>query len=149
LKSAILRYMGQNKITDLASAFVPPDLAAHTHRPEDFIRAKSPLEAAAEANHASEFHERLTRWIHQFNAGLDEDHEVGVRLVNFGQSVVFHLQRINYWNPSLISFSGTTEDGNPVELIQHVSQISILLLKLPRNDVSKPKIGFSVENTAE
>jgi hypothetical protein len=37
---------------------------------------------------------------------------------------------------------GVTEDGNPVQLIQHVSQISVLLMKLPRKDTSKPKQPF-------
>jgi hypothetical protein len=101
-----------------------------------------PVTAAAQANHASEFHKRLTEWIKKFDAELDQEHEVGVRLVSFGQAVVFHLEYIGYWNPSLISFRGTTDDGNPVELIQHVSQISILLQRLPRKDPSKPKIGF-------
>jgi hypothetical protein len=70
---------------------------------------------------------------------------VGVRLVSFGQSVTFHLENIGYWNPSLISFSGFTENGEPVELIQHVSQISVLLVKVKRKDLSKPKkpIGFA------
>jgi hypothetical protein len=36
------------------------------------------------------------------------------------------------------------ENGDPVELIQHVSQISILLMKLKRSDPEAPKrpIGF-------
>jgi hypothetical protein len=107
----------------------------------------NPLMVTAEANYASEFHKRLTEWIQRFDAELDQAHEVGVRLVNFGQAIVFHLTDIGYWNPSLMSFRGTAEDGNPVELIQHVSQISILLIKLSRKDPSKPKpkIGFLVE----
>jgi hypothetical protein len=58
--------------------------------------------------------------------------------------VIFHLHNMGYWNPSLISFSGTTENGEPVELIQHISQISLLLMKLPRTNPSEPKkpIGF-------
>jgi hypothetical protein len=108
---------------------------------------QSPLVVAAEANYASEFHKRLTEWINNFDAALDEAHEVGVRLVSFGQTLVFHLHNIGYWNPSLICFTGVTEDGSPVELIQHVSQISVLLMKLPRKDPSKPKrpIGFAAE----
>jgi hypothetical protein len=90
-------------------------------------------------NLASEFHSRLMKWISDFDASLDEAHEVGVRLVSFGQSLVFHLADMAYWNPSLISFQGSTDDGQPVELIQHVNQISILLMKLPRKDPSKPK----------
>ena len=98
-------------------------------------------------NLASEFHKRLVKWISDFDASLDETHEVGVRLVNFGQTVVFHLADIGYWNPSLIWFRGSDDDGHPVELIQHVSQISVLLMKLLRKDPSRPKlpIGFSCE----
>jgi hypothetical protein len=107
----------------------------------------NPLVVAAESNYASAFHKRLAQWISNFDTELDEAHEVGVRLVNFGQSVTFRLSGIGYWNPSLISFQGVTEDGNPVELIQHVSQISVLLMKLPRTDPSIPKrpIGFEIE----
>ncbi len=98
-------------------------------------------------NLASEFHSRLVEWINDFDSLLDQEHEVGVRLVSFGQTVVFHLGDIGYWNPSLISFMGKTEDGQTVKLIQHVSQISILLMKLERLDTTKPKkkIGFSSE----
>ena len=105
----------------------------------------SPLVTIAEDNQASEFHKRLATWIEEFNQGLDQQHEVGVRLVNFGQTVVFHLDSIGYWNPSLILFQGTTQEGQPVELIQHVSQISILLTRLPRKDPNQPrrKIGFA------
>lgn len=100
----------------------------------------------AEQGLASEFHKRLQKWIIEFDQSLDNDHEVGVQLVTFGQALVFHLQGMGYWNPFLISFAGVTEDGQPVELIQHVSQISILLMKLPRKDLDQPKkpIGFQI-----
>lgn len=105
---------------------------------------RNPLVELAEDSYASEFHKRLISWIMDFDASLDGAHEVGVRLVNFGQSVTFHLDDIGYWNPALISFRGRTETGDPVELIQHVSQISVLLLKLPRDNPNEPKqpIGF-------
>jgi hypothetical protein len=97
-----------------------------------------------EHNYASAFHERLVTMINDFDATLDQDHEVGARLVSFGESIIFHLTNIGFWDPSLITFSGNTEDGTPVELVQHASQISVLLVRLPRKDPSKPKrpIGF-------
>lgn len=96
-------------------------------------------------NLADEFHRRLIEWINNFHRSLDEDHEVGARLVSFGQSVTFHIEDIGYWNPSLISFQGKNENGESVELIQHVSQISILLVALKRESLSQPKrpIGFA------
>ena len=126
-----------------SGGFGMPDI-----RPQEIRLPVSPLVAVTEANYASEFHKRLVKWINGFDAALDESHEVGARLVSFGEKVIFHLRDINYWNPSLISFVGVTDDGNPVELVQHVSQISILLMKLPRKDSSKPKtpIGFRPES---
>lgn len=111
----------------------------------------NPLIVAVEENLASEFYKRVVKWIADFDAALDQAHEVGVRLVSFGQTLVFHLDDIGYWNPSLISFRGFTDDGEPVELIQHVTQISILLTKLPRKDPSKAKrpIGFSMETEGD
>lgn len=100
-------------------------------------------------NLASEFYERLVKWIQDFDDSLDQDHEVGIRLVSFGETVKFHLQDIGYWNPSLISFKGVTEQGNPVELIQNVSQISILLIKVQRQDTSQPKRPIGFVNNAE
>jgi hypothetical protein len=99
-------------------------------------------------NLASEFHSRLISMINDFHEKLDNEHEVGVRLVSFGQKITFHIESIGYWNPSLIRFNGFTEDGMPVELIQHVSQISIVLIKMKRKDPDKPKrpIGFSISD---
>lgn len=102
------------------------------------------LRRIAEANLASVFYSQLAKQISDFDTSLDDAHEVGVRLVNFGQTLVFHLKGMSYSNPSLITFRGTTENGEPVELIQHVNQISILLIKLSRREPEKPKrpIGF-------
>lgn len=91
---------------------------------------------------ASSFYEALMKMINDFDAELDQDYEVGVRLINFGQVVTFHLQDIGYDNPALIFFKGFTGKGEPVKLVQHVSQISILLMKMKRKNPNEPKIGF-------
>ncbi len=122
--------------------------------PRQIFEVPRPPSLPRDQNLASEFHKRLQKWISDFEQALDQKHEVGARLVSFGQSVTFHLENIGYWNPSLISFSGFTDDGEPVELIQHVSQISILLVRVKRSDPLKPKrpIGFASwpgENTRE
>lgn len=113
----------------------------------DYLMTMNPSLIRIDQNLASEFYNRLRLWIEEYESSLDSEHEVGARLVNFGQSIVFHLESIGYWNPSLISFSGTSETGEPVQLIQHVSQISVLLMKLPKKDPNLPKkvIGFSDE----
>ncbi|EFB6172003.1 hypothetical protein D9J53_23635, partial [Escherichia coli] len=67
------------------------------------------------------------------------------QLASFGKNIEFHFTDISYWNPSLISFIGTLEDGSPVELVQHVSQINVLLIRKKRLCLETPKrpIGFA------
>ncbi|MBR9793014.1 MAG: hypothetical protein GYB58_14805 [Gammaproteobacteria bacterium] len=114
------------------------DLMGGGIRPELMLPPK-------DQNLADEFYRRLINWINDFHKSLDEEHEVGARLVNFGQAITFHVEDIGYWNPSLISFQGRNELREPVELIQHVTQISILLVAMKRENIEQPKrpIGFA------
>ncbi|MCA0983192.1 DUF6173 family protein [Halobacillus yeomjeoni] len=101
----------------------------------------------AENQYASRFYEQIVRMICDFEKELDPDHEVGARLVSFGQAVQFHIQGLSYQNPSLITFYGYLESGAKVELIQHVSQISFLLMSLPKQEQNEParRIGFQLK----
>ncbi|WP_432774886.1 DUF6173 family protein [Brevibacillus gelatini] len=103
------------------------------------------FEMQPDQNLASDFHKRLIQMIAEFELALDEQHEVGMRLVSFGQNVTLRVDGIGYYNPSLIRFFGTTEAGAPVELIQHVSQISFLLMAVKKADPANPpkRIGFN------
>ena len=103
----------------------------------------SMVEALAD-NLASEFCRKLYSSIQQFDEQLDNTLEVGMRLVAFGQAVTFSVSRLGYTDPSLIHFYGRLDNGQPVELVQHVSQISFLLTAVPRLNPDKPKtlIGF-------
>ena len=82
--------------------------------------------------------------IEAFDASLDNSEEVGIRLVSFGQTLTFHVSELGFIQPSLVIFRGFTEGEEPVELIQHISQISFLLMALKRLEVKeeKRKIGF-------
>lgn len=83
--------------------------------------------------------------VNDFHRELEDDYEVAGQLVNFGQEVTFSFTGIGYFNPSLIRFFGEKADGSPIELIQHVSQISVMLIKQPRAHLEEPKrpIGFA------
>ena len=98
----------------------------------------------AQQNFASEFCKKLYTEINEFDSNLNAEDEVVARLVNFGEIVQFGIESIGFSDPSLIIFSGHTSDGSHVQLVQHVSQISILLLSAKRPDPEKPKfpIGF-------
>jgi len=114
------------------------------NRKNEAIDSTNFLADVQRSNLASEFAKHLLSQIRRFDSELDTDHEVGMKLVSFGQSITFHVDSIGFYNPSLVVFVGLTEDSNRVELIQHTSQINFLLLALPKLQPDQPKrsIGF-------
>jgi len=132
-----------------------PDLSQLT-RANSLLSVRGLLEASkrarkqdtavelALANTAEEFCRRLVARIVEFEKTLNEAEEVGLLLVSFGQTVTIHVRDLAYHNPSLIVFVGVTDDDNPVELVQHVSQISFLLMAVKRlkPDEDRSEMGF-------
>jgi hypothetical protein len=100
-------------------------------------------------NLANEFHHRLAEYIIEFESKLDPEEEVGLRLVTFGESIIMHVNDIGYQDPSLICFYGINEEGKPMQLIQHVSQISFLLTAENQKDKSRPRIGYKLKQQLE
>jgi hypothetical protein len=87
---------------------------------------------------------RLIDNIRAFEADLDNEHEVGARLVAFGQSVVFHIDYIKSAKPHIITFMGTDENGSKVHLVQHWTQLSVLLIALKKRAEQPKRIGFEI-----
>lgn len=89
--------------------------------------------------------EHLIQAANDYNSNLDDQHEVGVMLASFGQTITVNITGIGYQGEKLIKFKGHLADsGSPVELLQHVSQINFLLVSLPKQEPEQPKktIGF-------
>jgi len=104
-----------------------------------------PPERAAEAT----FY-RIVSYIREFEANMDAAHEVGARMVSFGDAVQFHIVDMGYWNPDIITFDGIDEGGRRMKLIQNVSQLNVLLIAMPkRAGHDEPRrIGFVLEKRA-
>jgi hypothetical protein len=96
---------------------------------------------------ASDFFKKLSHYMDEFDKSLNQEHEVGIKLVNFGQTVQFTVHNIGYYNPKLICFYGEMPDGSAIQLIQHVNQINFLLTAVKRKNPEEPKrpIGFCPE----
>lgn len=86
--------------------------------------------------------DRLLRWIGEFESELDDSAEVGARLVSYGDIFTMHLTEISYWSSQLVRFAGFDAEGRPMQVIQHVSQINLLLLKLPALGDTPIRIGI-------
>ena len=107
------------------------------------------LPSISNQDYADAFYDRLVSYIINFEKELKEDEEIGARLVSFGETMIIHIDDLGYWNPSLISFYGRDNNEREVQLIQHVSQISILLMKVPRTNKTRERIGFKLKQKQE
>ena len=89
---------------------------------------------------------RLRKSIIEFERKLDYNQEIGARLTNFSEREPIHIDEVSYWGNDLIIFRGTNADDYPVELLQHVSQISVLLVAVPKQHETPRRIGFEFES---
>jgi hypothetical protein len=84
----------------------------------------------------------LVETIKSFESSLDNQHEVGVNIVSFGSSFILHVHSVNRLSEDIITFYGIDEDGQQAQLIQHVSQLSVLLIKVKKQQEQPQRISF-------
>ena len=82
--------------------------------------------------------------VNDFEARLSAEEEIGMRLVGTPGAGVMHVSDIGYWGPDMIMFYGENEHGKPMELIQHYTQVSLLLTAVPAESEPPRRIGFDL-----
>ena len=85
-----------------------------------------PIDTPAQHMWADEQFEILKRYIQNFESSLDTDHEVGIMMTNFGQSILMNVDKIAYEYPVLMVFMGEV-NGQEATLIQHINQLNFIL----------------------
>ncbi|WP_339605617.1 DUF6173 family protein [uncultured Psychrobacter sp.] len=95
-------------------------------------------------NPVIQIRESLERQVRDFESKLNEEQEVMLMAASFGSSITFYVDSIEFNEPSMIIFHGTTTDGGPTRLIQHCNQLSFLLQAVPKQDPDEKRvpIGF-------
>ncbi len=93
---------------------------------------------------ATWMHQRLVNQILEFEKNLGHDHEIGGRFVQGPNSEPLHISNVASWAPDMILFIGEYPDGRRFELIQHYSQVSVLLVALPKKTEEPRRIGFEL-----
>lgn len=94
-------------------------------------------------------YERVVEQIARFEESIPDNMQAGGRFVSSANGYTFSIDDVSYWNPDMLMFYGTGPDGAKVELLQHTSQLNLLLVAVPRtDDLSKPRrrIGFVQED---
>lgn len=93
---------------------------------------------------------KIMEEIHDFEKGLDAEHEIALKLASFGSSITMIVTSIGYQNPDMLYFYGFV-NGNNAQLIQHMNQLNFLLTAVEREDKTKParRIGFLPPDDAD
>ena len=118
----------------------PQTPASAEQRPLPDALRRKPVQDKSPAEWA---YERLILYIQNFEEQLDDAHEVAIGLTG-GHGGILRIQGVGYFDPDIISFYGTDEAGGRTQLVQHVSQLNVMLRALPRPpEASEPtRIGF-------
>lgn len=100
------------------------------------VKQKSPAEWA---------YERIIVYLKNFEEQLDNEHEVAMGFAG-GDTGVLRIEGMGYFDPDIITFYGSEESGAKTQLIQHVSQLNVMLRALPKQvDQPEPnRIGFQL-----
>ena len=100
------------------------------------------IDTPAQHMWADEQFEILKKYIQAFEKSLDPEHEVGIMMTNFGQSVLMYVTQVSYEDPVLMVFKGLVNDREAI-LIQHINQLNFMLTSVEKEpDRPKRKIGF-------
>lgn len=93
---------------------------------------------------------RLSKLIEEFEGQLDKDEEIGARIVGLPGDGTMQIEDVGFWGPDLILFLGKNADGKPVRLVQHYSQISVVLSALKKPEEREAhRIGFQLSEMVQ
>ncbi len=95
-------------------------------------------------------YERLILYIQNFEKALDGDHEVAMGFTG-GDAGVMRIEGMGYFDPDIITFYGSDATGGRTQLVQHVTQLNVMLRALPKQVEDKPanRIGFRLAKDLE
>ena len=99
-----------------------------------------PVESKSPARWA---YERLVLYIKNFEEQLDGEHEIAMGFTG-GDAGVLRIEGMGYFDPDIITFYGTDGGGSKTQLVQHISQLNVMLRALPKPKANTPakRIGF-------
>lgn len=109
--------------------------------------AKKPLDKKSAAEWA---YQRLILYIKNFEKTLDDEHEIAMGFTDTGAGIL-RIEGLGYFDPDIVTFYGTDQTAARVQLVQHVSQLNVLLRAMPKAKPSeKPRrIGFELAKSLD
>mmetsp|Transcript_29398 Transcript_29398/g.57416 ORF Transcript_29398/g.57416 Transcript_29398/m.57416 type:complete len:154 (+) Transcript_29398:2833-3294(+) len=109
--------------------------------------AKTPVEQKSPARWA---YERIIMYLKNFEESLDNEHEVAMGFTG-GDAGVLRIEGMGYFDPDIVTFYGSDPTGAKTQLVQHVTQLNVMLRALPKAvQADAPnRIGFRLAQDLE
>ncbi len=139
-KAKTKAHPGKNPPANVAQCAEDAPLTAE-QKPLPEAVSERPIEEKSPAEWA---YQRLILYIQNFEETLDNSQEVAMGFTG-GEVGVLKIAGIGFFDPDIVTFYGTDGNGVKTQLIQHVSQLNVMLRALPREDASEDppnRIGF-------
>ena len=115
-----------------------PEVTPCTDVPQQVMQ--KPVDQKSPAEWA---YERLILYIQNFEEQLDNEHEIAMGFAG-GNAGVIRIEGMGFFDPDIVTFYGSDEMGIKTQLIEHVSQLSVILRALPKETPAEAprRIGF-------
>ncbi len=104
---------------------------------------KTVAKTTASLSPAASAYARVVNYIRNFEAQLNHAEEVAVGFAG-GEAGILRIEGLGYFDPDILTFYGRDEDGARTQLVQHVTQLSVILRAVPKRSPEEParRIGF-------
>lgn len=101
--------------------------------------------SVAQKSPAQWAYERTVLYLKKFEEGLDDDQEIAMGFAGTDAGVL-KIEGMGYFDPDIVTFYGADPAGAKMQLVQHVSQLSVVFRALPKavEEAEPNRIGFKL-----
>ena len=105
---------------------------------------------ASQKSPAQWAYERIILYIKNFEEQLDASQEVAMGFTG-GDAGVLRIEGMGYFDPDILTFYGVDGAGGRTQMVQHVSQLNVMLRALPKppEKAQATRIGFRLVQDLE
>lgn len=109
--------------------------------------ARKPVDQKSPAEWA---YERLILYIKNFEEQLDSEHEIAMGFTGSSTGAL-RIEGMGFFDPDIVTFYGSDDSGTKTQLVQHVSQLNVMLRALPKQvpEREPTRIGFRLVDDLE
>jgi hypothetical protein len=125
----------------------PDAPASPEQKPLPEAVCRKPVEQKSAAEWA---YERLILYIQNFEEQLAAEDEIAIGLTG-GNTGILRIEGVGYFDPDIVTFYGTDQTGARTQLVQHVSQLNVMLRAMPKEPAAPAarRIGFRLVEDLE